>query len=424
MKNICLIKPRITGFLNNKTDIPHGLLCLGSALEASGYNVKILDLTEKLYDIIPEADLYGITSYTIFYDECLKIKDWIRKNRQSKAVIVVGGPHASILYDAMVNDGFDYIFTGEGEKTFPTIIESLIDKSYSDIIIKGECVDNIDEYVLNYQLVDPDFYTRGTNNDKTISIISSRGCPYQCAFCWTANNYRANVRYKSVKVVMSEIDEIFRLYGKRNICFLDDSFLSDQKRAFEIMDELKNREIIWECECNVPHLQNINTCRKLYDTGCRHILMGVESGSDIMLKQMNKPQTSKTIRKAVENIKATGDIVIRASIMVGFPGETWETLKESVDFLVSLNFDEYTLYTFTPFPGTDPYSNREKYGITKITDDFSNFYLIKGDAESSYSFETKNLNPAILEQMRNYVKARLDERFISSAKMNVRISKT
>jgi len=178
---------------------------------------------------------------------------------------------------------------------------------------------------------------------------------------------------------------------------------------------LKKRKIKWECECNALHLQDVEICKMLADSGCYRVFIGVESGSDFMLKQMNKPQTKEIVRTAINNVKSTKQIRIRASLMVGFPGETWETLDESINFLLDLDFDEFTLYTFTPFPGTDPFTNPSKYGITKIDDRYDRFFLLKGNAESSYSFETKTLNPQILKEMRGVILQRLNEKFASSA---------
>ena len=415
MKKICLIRPGVTGMLQNKVDIPYGLLCLGSALKQSGHEVTIIDLTDEAYDIIPEADLYGITSYTVYYDECLKIKTWLRRHRNKNAPIAIGGPHASIMYNEIKKDGFDYIMVGEGEITFPEIADNMT-RQENSIVLFGKIVENLDDYPLDYSLVNPDDYVRKLDYQKSVSLMSSRGCLFKCAFCWTANNH-SKVRYKSAKSTLQEIDNIFSLYGKRNISFLDDSFLTDKKRAAEIIKGLKERNIIWECECNAIHLQDIETCEMLADGGCRRLFIGVESGSAEMLKRMNKPQTPEIIKRAIDNLKKTKRITVRVSLMVGFPGETWDTLKESADFLSTLNFDEYTLYTFTPFPGTDPFMYPEKYGITKIDDKYDNFFLVKGDSESSYSFETETLTPEIVKEMRSYFKRRMNEKFLNTAQI-------
>ena len=415
MKRICLIRPGVTGMLQNKVDIPYGLLCLGSALEQNGFDIIIKDLTDENYEIIPEADIYGITSYTVYYNECLKIKEWLRKNRNPFAPVAVGGPHASAMYNEIKNDGFDYIMVGDGEITFPNIANNMKQNKES-VIVFGERVEDLDDFPLDYRLINPDEYTRKTDRENAISIMSSRGCLFNCAFCWTANNYNSKVRYKSAENTLKEIDNIFELYGYRNICFLDDSFLTDIQRAKQIMDGLKSRNIKWECEANALHLQDVELCKKIVASGCYRIFIGVESGSDFMLKLMNKPQTTKIVKNAINNIKSVGDIRVRASVMVGFPGETWDTVNESIDFLLDLNIDEFTLYTFTPFPGTLPFENMEKYGITRINDRYDDFFLLKGNAESSYSFETKELNSIILKEMRIYMQSRLEEKFKSSAK--------
>ena len=130
--------------------------------------------------------------------------------------------------------------------------------------------------------------------------------------------------------------------------------------------------------------------------------MGIESGSNIVLKSMNKGATAKMNREAIKGLKDVG-IETLAWMIVGFPGETWDTVKETVDFLNKSAPDIVTVYPLIPYPGTDVWNNPEKYGMRIIDKDFSHYFYIKGNYEAGYVYETDTLNPSIIQEMRQYM---------------------
>lgn len=404
MTKVCLIKPKCKELLDDKMDIPYGVLCLASAIKQCGYEVTITDLSGNgEYDKIPEADIFGISTNSVTYSEAINIKDWIKKNHPGIPV-VIGGAHSTVEYKNISND-FDAIFVGEGEITFPASIESIIKKENEKVIYCQE-VDNLDDFKLDYSLINIDEYHRTNGNKKTISLMTSRGCIFKCKYCWNFRN-ATKVRYRSYESMKEEITLLKNKYGIQHICILDDSFLTDLERAKKIMQCMKDLKLTWEAECNIIHLQSYELCEYMKDCGCTNVFFGMESGSERMLRIINKPQTKDIIRKGVANLKKSG-IIVRGSIMVGFPGETWESVYETIELVKEIQLDEYVVYTFTPYPGTDPYYNPEKYGIEILAKEYSDFFMLKGNADSSYCFKSESLNPQIIKEMKNYIFTEID----------------
>lgn len=397
---------------DDRLDPPLGLMYLGAAVADAGHDVEIVDLAgARPLDEIPEGDLYGISAFTTSYHVALKILAHIRA-REPDAVVVAGGPHVSAVQGRVLGEGFDYAFVGEGELTFPRLLEDIATRKHDERLIFGREVAHIDELRFDYSLVDLPSYTRTVEDRPCATFLSARGCPFRCRFCWTPNNF-GTTRFHSADYVRRYCELLEDEYGITAITFHDDSFLADKERALAIMDVLAEMEFIWRAECNVLHLVDPDLCERLAETGCRHVLVGVESGSAEILKAMKKPQSKKTIERGIKTAVEAG-LVVRASLIIGFPGETWDTVRESADFLCELPFQEYSLYNFTPFPGTEPYEHPERFGIQWISDDYEDFYLLKGFNEANYSYRTDTITPELLQDWRAYLIERLNERHTPS----------
>jgi radical SAM superfamily enzyme YgiQ (UPF0313 family) len=390
---------------DDRLDPPLGLIYLASALRDAGHEPVIVDLCgARDFAEIPVGDIYGISAFTTSYHVALKIARFLRE-REPKAVLLAGGPHVSAVKGKVLGEGFDYAFVGEAERTLPPLVELLATRRYLNQVIEGDEVRPLDSVRFDFAEVDLLSYGRTVDNRRCATLLSARGCPYKCRFCWTPNNFGA-IRFHSTEYIREQLVVMRDEYGIDAVTFHDDSFLADKERAFEVMDLLAEMGFIWRAECNLLHLQP-DVCERLVRTGCRHVLVGVETGSVAMLRAMRKPQNQKVISTGIHNAVAAG-LTVRASLLVGFPGESWETVRESVDFLNVLPFQEYSLYNFTPFPGTDPYENPQRYGIEWISGDYQDFYLLKGHNEANYSYRTKDFGPEQLAEWREYMISELD----------------
>ncbi len=117
---------------------------------------------------------------------------------------------------------------------------------------------------------------------------------------------------------------------------------------------------------------------------------------------MHKDQTAADIRQGIANAKAAG-LVVRVYLMVGFPGETWQTIRETVNLMEDCQPDEFSVYPLVPYPGTPLYKHPEAFGITTINPDFAQYFQIRSQRDTGYVFRTNYLDENLIAEMRQYI---------------------
>jgi len=193
------------------------------------------------------------------------------------------------------------------------------------------------------------------------TMMTSQGCPFHCAFC--AKNY-STVRLRSTEKVIEEIRQIHDDYGYEAIAFPEDVFILDRKRTEEICQELLRLGMIYRCLGRADMIVKYGTdfVDMLADTGCVDLSIGVESGSDTILKNIHKGENISTMKKAIKMIKDAG-IRVKGFFIVGLPGESPKTLDETWKFLEEVQLDNADFKVFQPYPGTPIWNHRDKYDI-------------------------------------------------------------
>ena len=141
----------------------------------------------------------------------------------------------------------------------------------------------------------------------------------------------------------------------------------------------------------------------VYDGGGRHFSVGFESGSDRIVKAMNKGETVSQMEDGAKRAKGAG-LILRGFFITGYPGETWESIEQTVELIERIKPHEVSIYPLLIYPGTDLQRNPDKYGITWIDPDYSHYYQVCGDRESYITYETRNLSKDTLRAMYEYVK--------------------
>jgi len=197
------------------------------------------------------------------------------------------------------------------------------------------------------------------------AMISSRGCPYRCTFClWPDVLYGHKFRARSAKNVVDEIEEAVRVYGHDEIYFDDDTFTIDRQRVLDICSMIQERgleqEVEWIAQCRVDTVDR-EMLEAMKAANCGYILFGVESGSPAMLKKMKKGITLDKVRAAFQLTKEVG-IKTQAFFLFGMPGETQETIKETIDFAKELNASSTQFAVAIPHPGTALYQECKANG--------------------------------------------------------------
>jgi radical SAM superfamily enzyme YgiQ (UPF0313 family) len=202
---------------------------------------------------------------------------------------------------------------------------------------------------------------------------------------------------RSAASVAREV-EWHRSRGWKAIRFNDDNFLLNRERVLRICELLHSLDVRFRifarADCLDPEI-----CHSLAHAGCRHISVGVESLSPLMLARMGKATSVERIRNGLRAAHRAG-ISTRGFFICGFPGETDETVQESVDGLIELALDEAVVYPCIPYPGTDLFARPERYGITWIDDDFSRFIQVGVKRCAGFVMATETFGPDEMQAWR------------------------
>lgn len=275
-----------------------------------------------------------------------------------KCKTVIGGAHPSSVPEKCIKDGFDFVVVGEGEKAVTDISNNIIESG----IINLPYIKDIDTIPFPARhLIDIHSYGYDIDGRKATTIITSRGCHYRCAFC-SKDVWKKGVRFHSPEYVAREIEDIQQKYGINNILFLDDSFAYNKDRLLSILELIKPLNINFRCYINSKGMTD-EILKKMYDAGCIEVGIGIESGSQKILDIVNKNTKVEDNLKLVNICKNIG-IKVNAFIMIGLPGETYETVIQTKKWMETALPDKFGFNIFVPYIGTPIYNNSEKYDIT------------------------------------------------------------
>lgn len=406
---------------------PLGLMCLSSYLSKEGIDNEIVDIkgTERL-DIIMDrilsriknacTDIVGITCLVT---EIEIVENMCRLIKEAKpgVILVLGGAQVSSHPEHFINaKGYiDYFVIGEGEITFTELIKALRkNKDGRDEIRKidglawfesgelrrskpRELIKDLDNLPLPaYDKVEMDYYTQPTSwGSRPILlslfwVFSSRGCPYRCKFCVAHEVFGRAARQRSPKNVVDEIEFLVKKYKVDGIYFYDESFTVNSKRAIEICDEIIRRDlkIVFGCQTRVNLISDA-VLGKMAEAGFLQIDFGIESGSDKMLKSIQKDINVEQIKMAVKKCRQYG-IRTFANMMVNLPDETLEDLNASINLMKELDCNVVIWNVTVPYPGTflDKKLIREDYKKLMSFPSDEAYRLL----ESKYKFSSHDRN--------------------------------
>lgn len=339
---ISFVNPR-SPFLEDEGVMPPlGVMYLSAKLQTLGFETRIVDM--GLGDEVPEGEIF-ITGTTPQADEIAKLR--------RDDYTVLGGPHASIDPDGMSGE-FGLVVTGEGEE----IIEHIV-RTKPRGVLRAKRIRNLDA------LPFPDRgnahrYNYRIGGRKATTMISSRGCNGKCSFCCKAVMDKG-IFLRSATNVLEEIREIKAL-GFDSVMFYDDTIAINRKRIIDICSGLEKMDILFRCFVRSDQTDE-ELFARMAQAGCHEVLIGVESGSQKLLNGINKQETVEQNRNAITWAKKQG-IRVKALMMVGLPGESWETVEESRKFIQETAPDALDVTILTVYKGTDIYKNPGNYELT------------------------------------------------------------
>jgi radical SAM superfamily enzyme YgiQ (UPF0313 family) len=375
MKSILLIYP----FFRPRHDRsifrfpPLGLAYIASSLRQCGYHPQLLDCTflgkesARRRAIEVGADIVGIYSMVTMREDSL----WLaRALRGRSGLLIAGGPLPS-CDPALFLEDFDVVVLGEGENSTPKIlrayaegldfgsIEGVAYRRDGRVILNSRhsLHTNLDEIALPARDLFPNEMYIGHWKKKrwpaTTTVMTTRGCPFSCEFC-SNPIFGVSYRERSPKNVVDEVEDALSL-GYERIHFADDVFTLNRERLRRICEEISGRSLHfrWECLGRVDSIDP-DTARMMKEAGCDRIFFGIESANDSILEMMNKKITAEGARRAVEVARSAG-LRVGSFFILCYPGETDETVLQTIRFAVSLPLDYLSFTMPYPLPGTALY---------------------------------------------------------------------
>ena len=370
--------------------IPLGIGYLAAVLEKAGYPVDVIDC--QALKLTPEQfraelskrnpDVVGMTSTTLTYKSAAEMAK-IAKEVNPKCTTMIGGSHVSFWDENALKEypQFDIIVRKEGENTIVELMQRIeAGKPHYDVVgttcRKGsEIVKNPDRpYIQDLDsLPFPAHHLFPLEHLNKYGVVvfpvyTSRGCTFWCNFCSAVRMFGRGYRMRSPKSVVDELEFLVKTFHAQQFSFLDDAFSVSQERVKEICLEIQRRnlKIKWDCETRVDMVTR-ELLQLMKDSGCIAVWLGVEAGSQMVLDAMGKGYKLETIKKTFKTAEEVGLMTV-ASVVLGFPEETPETLRETTKFIEELNPDDVGYYMATPYPGTPMRELVIKNGWLRITD--------------------------------------------------------
>jgi radical SAM superfamily enzyme YgiQ (UPF0313 family) len=396
---------------------PYGLGLLNRALRKASYESWIFDpnsqdlseqaVREELLRTRPDA--VGVTSLSTEYLQDTRRVVQIVKETLPQAIVILGGILPSVLLDKTIEDrNVDYFVIGEGEYRLPRLLDALnserCDLSGMDGLAWGQprVIQPMNEFISDLDDVgfpdygDLDLASYGNHAHKYAhgilprqfpfaTVITSRGCPYGCIFCAAAAVSGRKVRLRSSANVLEEIDELCRESGIREVIFLDDHFLADRDRAIEIMQGIREREygLTWKCVNVSLWRLDRELLQLMRDTGCYQLTLSPESGNqDVLRHIIKKPVVLDKVPELCDLAKTLG-FELAANFVFGFPGETWDQIRDTCRFAERLNVDIVNFHMATPLPSTELMDLCLRGSYLKVEDGEELFGYTRGVIETS-----------------------------------------
>jgi anaerobic magnesium-protoporphyrin IX monomethyl ester cyclase len=392
-----------------------GLAYLAAVLEKEDHQVMVIDcppqhLTYKHIDQEIgrfQPDIVGITSVTATFNSALKVAQ-NTKQTCPQATVILGGPHVTITDDQFLlqHPEVDLAVKGEGEQTIRELIQYLSGQMSLDDIAgiafrkngqvvrttNRSCIQNLDGLpypayhyfpLIKYRI----FKKIG------VPMLTRRGCGSGCSFCLVPKISGDNFRARTPASVVNELEYLKNRYQVDFVTFNDEIFTYDKRRVLDICSGIKERKIKvpWDCQTRVD-LVSKDLLQAMKDANCQLINLGVESASQRILNSMLKGTTANQNAEAIRMAKEVG-LSVTVSLVLGYPGETDQTIHETMDFIKRTEPDDLYLFLATPFPSTQLRDAVEDLGW-KMSQDWNSYEM------QTASFENQDVSFDRINKMR------------------------
>jgi radical SAM superfamily enzyme YgiQ (UPF0313 family) len=346
----------------------HGLASISAYLKSQGHAVGLIDLRKlEGWDHVAsvfhqsDAQVFGISSMSVDYGISEKVAALI-KNVKPDAIVIIGGVHPTVATDEVLkNADFDYVVTKEGEFSLHWLLQEIERNGKPERLIIGEAVD-----VKTLPWVDRDIFDYAQSEGKNpllphmeppfVSIVTSRGCPYNCRFCQPAERmvFGNKIKIRPVDDVINELCHLRDKYNFNSFLIHDDLFILDPNYVESFVAKYREFGFTqrFACQARADIIVNLeDRIKMLADIGLECLMIGFESGSQRILDFIDKGVTLEQSRKAVE-ICRKYNVKIYANFMFGLPTETKVDMDATVKFINWMKPDYVSPAVFTPYPGS------------------------------------------------------------------------
>lgn len=391
--DILLIQPPYPELAFETTNIPLGLAWISAVLKREGFKTIGYDQqiegqdVNKLKKIIEEVQpkIIGVDFHAqVSFNHSMDVVKYLKKDFP-EIVVIAGGQQATFRPEPILTEGqVSYVVLGEGEfivvdlvkyilnlpgaKT-PEEIPSLMYQKNGQIVTNERAprIKDLDSLPL------PDRDAFDWKRYPQWVIITSRGCPYRCAFCSSKSFWGKTTRYRSADNVLAEMDQLVNKYGITDIAILDDTFTLKKSRVMEICQGIIERKlpVKWACGTRTDQIDEemLSIMKK---AGCAQISFGLESANQATLDLIQKDVSVEQQRQGILMAKSVG-LHTRVSVMLGLPGESPKEIRNTLNLLLETEPNEIQLYPIMPYDGTGFSEDREHFGIAVCNTNFSDW---------------------------------------------------
>jgi anaerobic magnesium-protoporphyrin IX monomethyl ester cyclase len=449
---VCLIRPPFVSPAKNIIETltpPIGVAYIAGALRESGLDVSLIDglgesldtrhawendtylyglSFQEIIDRIPkDVSSIGIhAGFTFDWPACKILIDMIRK-AFPVTPLIGGGEHASALPElTLLESALDYIVIGEGEETAIELFGSLGQDGFEAEKINGiaffddshtfiktgsrDRVRDIDSIALPAWDLTPlsEYLDRGfgwgVNRGRSMPMLASRGCPYQCTFCSNPSMWTTRWVIRDPDLLLDEMEESIREYGVTNFDFYDLTFVINKQWILNFCRKIEERglKITWQLPSGTrSEVIDSEVSKLLYSSGCRNLSYSPESGSESVLNRIKKKIKLEPFIDSIRHSREKG-LNIKCNIILGFPGETLKEVLDSFKFIVRMAIagaHDLNIWSYSPYPGSELFDDLMASGRLKLDNAYFDSLRSYSDASNTTSF-CENFTDRELKQLR------------------------
>ncbi len=376
-----------------------GPLYLSAILKKEGHEVKVIDLVAGQEIPQIEADYIGITATTPQFPRAVEIRN-ILTARNPNYKMMIGGPHASANPDEC-KKYFDIVCVGEGERFVQYV--TAMKPIKNDFGLSFPYIDDLDDIPFpDWDAIDLSKYHYSIDGKRTMSMMTSRGCPYSCAFC-CKSPWGRKIRYRTAENVIEEIG-LLSIRGYEGVMLYDDEFFLNEQRDLEIVRALGKASMVWRCFSRSDVImRHADLIKEAAQNGLREMLIGCESGSNTILDNINKGTKTWMNIESIDFLKSLG-VRVKAALIVGLPGENPDTIKATELFVERVKPDSVDFTVLRVMPGSHIWDYPEDYDV-KFSREYKPYKTKPGEYEVGVS--TSAMTAREIVEARDY----LDRKF-------------